>query len=246
MRRRSSRSIFLRAGLAVAVATVCTAGTAHAQSTYIGAAAAADIVRFGTAAGIGGGPSGEAFGGSVRIGTSITDRWGLDLEFARPGEIDHQSSPGLLRVMSAATVRQAPGGPGGMIAAPGMPGRAQPFPGGGAFFNIQAPRIAQITTTQRFSTLTAMPWIRQSLGSRADIVYLGGIAFVRTERAISSGGRGDQTAIAYGAAPAVGVDVRVSMTDHLRFVPGMRLLVVDAGGRSGWITRPSLGLQWTF
>ena len=99
-----------------------------------------------------------------------------------------------------------------------------------------------------------MPYLRQSLGSRADIVYLGGLAFVRTSSRISFGGgirllagNGfEQSFVTYGAAPAVGLDVRVSMTDHLRLVPGLRLLVVDEGGRSGWVTRPSIGLQWTF
>ena len=110
-------------------------------------------------------------------------------------------------------------------------------------------------TKQRYSTLTVMPYLRQSLGSRADIVYLGGLAFVRTSSQVSFGGGirllgsvipFEQSFVTYGAAPVVGVDVRVSMTDHLRLVPGLRLLVVDEGGRSGWVTRPSIGLQWTF
>ena len=42
----------------------------------------------------------------------------------------------------------------------------------------------------------------------------------------------------YGTAPAVGLDVRVAMTDHVRLVPGLRLLAIDENGRTGWMTRP--------
>lgn len=167
----------------------------------------------------------------------------MDVEFTRTGTLEEETSFQRFPLLA--------GGQRGVSIAFGSGGEGS------------APSIGRIlpdvrlrtTTTQQFATLTAMPWVLQNVRSCAQIVYLGGIAFVRSERATSVGfgapilfdGRGDGAAlISYGARPAVGLDVRVSMTEHLRFVPDVRLLVVDEGGRSGWLTRPSLGVQWSF
>ena len=81
-----------RVGLAlVTVLAFCTVGIVQAQSTYVGASALADIARF-SSAGFGDSPGGEAFGGAIRVGTGVTDRWGIDLEFTRPGEIEQENS----------------------------------------------------------------------------------------------------------------------------------------------------------
>ena len=40
----------------------------------------------------------------------------------------------------------------------------------------------------------------------------------------------------------VGVEGRVGLSDHVRVVPGLRLLA--AGG--GWTIRPAVGLAWEF
>ena len=253
MLRPVNRPVWTRIGLALATVTAIfgTAATVQAQTTYVGASAVADIARF-SSAGIEDSSGGEAFGWAVRVGTAVTDRWGIDLEFTRPGEIEQENSFNIL-AGGAQTVFTGLA-PSLIPISPGMPidiGRI------GAALSLPFSPV----TTQRYSTLTVMPYIRQSLGSRADIVYLGGLAFVRTSSELSFGGgfgsiggirpgggltRFEQSFVTYGAAPAVGLDVRVSMTDHLRLVPGLRLLVVDEGGRSGWLTRPSVGLQWTF
>ncbi len=234
-----------RTAVAIAVSTLCVTGTSHAQSAYIGASALADISRFGTT----GGGNGETFGGAIRAGTSITDRWGLDVEFARTGTLEEENSFDIIPLLAAGA-----GVATGSFTFTGV-GSAPTI--AGALPNLRiGPGGFRTTTTQQFATLTAMPWIRQAVGSRAEIVYLGGIALVRTERTSSFGfggilplfdGRGDgQEFITYGWGPALGLDVRVFMTDSLRLVPGVRLLVVDEAGRSGWLTRPSLGVQWSF
>jgi len=251
MLRYVNHPIATRIGAALATVTAIfsTVATVQAQ-TYVGASAVADIARF-SSAGIEDSSGGEAFGWAFRVGTAVTDRWGVDLEFTRPGEIEQENSFNLLGGLAQTVFPDL--APGLIPVSPGMPidiGR------------IGAPLSLPFSseTTQRYSTLTVMPYIRQSLGSRADIVYLGGLAFVRTSNEFSFNGgfspvggirpgggtRFEQSFVTYGAAPAVGLDVRVSMTDHLRLVPGLRLLVVDEGGRSGWLTRPSIGLQWTF
>jgi hypothetical protein len=244
MLRHVNLSVATRIGLALATVTftLCAVGTVQAQTTYVGASAVADIARFGST-GVGDSSGGEAFGGAIRVGTSVTDRWGIDLEFTRPGEIEQENSFSILagRIRTVFT-DLVPG-----LVAPGMPidlGRI------GASF----PAPFSSTTTYRYSTFTVMPYLRQTLGSRADVVYLGGLAFVRTASDIRFGGGlrplggigFEQSFVTYSAAPAVGLDVRVSMTERLRLVPGLRVLVVDESGRSGWLIRPSIGLQWTF
>ena len=251
MLRHANHPVAARIGLALATITAIfgTVTTVQAQSTYVGASAVADIARF-SSAGIEDSSGGEAFGWALRVGTSITDRWGIDLEFTRPGEIEQENPFDILAGRPQTIFTGF--APGLIPVSPGMPidiGRI------GASLSLPF----SSTTAQRYSTLTVMPYIRQSLGSRADIVYLGGLAFVRTSSELSFSGLGsvggrpgtgiprfEQSFVTYGAAPAVGLDVRVSMTDHLRLVPGLRLLVVDEGGRNGWLTRPSIGLQWTF
>ena len=66
-------------------------GAASAQSVYVGGAIAAEVVRT-TSTKSGGSTydagSGEAFAGAIRVGTSISPRFGVELEFFRPGEIE--------------------------------------------------------------------------------------------------------------------------------------------------------------
>jgi hypothetical protein len=67
------------------------AGTARAQSAYVGGAVAAEVVR--TSSTKSGGTTydngnGEAFAGAIRIGTFLTERVGVELEYFRPSEIE--------------------------------------------------------------------------------------------------------------------------------------------------------------
>jgi hypothetical protein len=235
------RSVAFRVASAFALAMGCLAGSAQAQSTYVGVSALSDIARFGSM-GIGDSSGGEAFGGAIRVGTSITDRWGVDLEFARPGEIETENDIGFLL---GAPVRGAVfEGPRNRALAPATD-----------LISSILPPSFRITNTQRYTSLTVMPWVRQSLGSRADIVYLGGLALLRTTNRTDYGpgirlAAGlttlDSTIVSYGSAPAVGMDVRIAMSEHLKLVPGIRLIALDDRGQTGWLTRPSVGLQWRF
>jgi hypothetical protein len=241
---RSLVTIASYLAITVVIVTTGMASSAYAQSPYVGASALADIARFGTA-GVGSSSGGEAFGVAVRVGTAITDRWGIDLEFTRPGAIEESNRfdfpvpllPALGAVAGTAPTR--PAGAGNTTGIGGLIGSIFPVP-------------AQLTTTHRFTTLSVMPWVRQSLGSRADIVYLGGLGFLRTASQVDYGGviilGGGrlQEYVTYDVAPVVGLDVRVSMTDHLRLVPGVRLMATGDAAPRGWITRPSVGLQWAF
>jgi hypothetical protein len=232
--------------IALSAIIFCAAGRANAQSLYVGASVVADVVRFsGPSGGLGDSiGNGETIGGSLRIGTAVSNRWGVDLEFVRPGRIE--STPNF-RILQAGrpTIPAVLGVPSGIL--------PEIFP------------PVDVVIRQRFTTLSTMVWARQSLGARVDLVYLGGVAFTRATSEsrfefVRLGGVGrdslddligpiapiESRTVSYDAGPSVGIDLRVSMTEHLRLVPGMRLLVVDNAGQSGWITRPSVGLIWMF
>ena len=231
-----------RVVLALALAACGGTGAAQAQSTYVGASVLAEVTRFGSN-GLSDSAGGEAFGGAIRVGTGITDRWGIDLEFTRPGEIEEANPFAYLAGGFESMLLEITRG----LA---IPGAGMPR-GSGAISALPVPFTA--TTARRYSTFTVMPYVRQTLGSRADVLYLGGIAFVRTtSRMDFTGGLrfislpADTTWVNYSAAPAVGVDVRARMTDNVKLVPGVRMLAIDDAGRTGWVIRPSIGLQWAF
>src|SRR5687767_5401208 len=147
----------------------CTTG-AWAQSVYVGGAVAAEVVR--TSSTKSGGTtydngSGEAFGGAIRVGTFITERVGVELEYFRPGEIDSEA-----------------GGPIYLAAAE----RAALSSSTGLYLPDSIfPSIISQSMRVRASTTSALLTARQSLGGRVELVYLGGVGFSRVVREVDFG-----------------------------------------------------------
>jgi hypothetical protein len=50
----------------------------------------------------------------------------------------------------------------------------------------------------------------------------------------------------YSAAPTVGFDARIVLSDHLALVPGVHACVFRFGDESGLLVRPRIGLRWAF
>jgi hypothetical protein len=219
----SSFVLFLMAGLSSA--------TAASAQPYFGGSILADIIR--TSGPVDQTPgSGEAIGGALRMGVATGDRWGVDLEFARSGEVEWQPD---VSILSGVT----------------LPGVFGALPTTAIFPSPQISFEAQL------STLTTMLWWRQEVNDRFDLVYLGGAAFTRiaTQGSVSYilPARGEvlplpipqlfeQESVEYVAGVVVGLDGGIGMTEHLRLVPGLRMIAVG----SRWIVRPSVGLQWKF
>jgi len=214
------------------VASLSSASGASAQP-YVGGSILVDIVHAS-------GPvddtpgSGEAIGGGLRIGVALRDQWGIDLEFARSGDVEWQPD---VRILTEVTRS--------------LPGVFDVLPNTVIFPSPQLSSEAQL------STLSTMLWWRQEVNDRFDLVYLGGAAFTRTateSRAsyILAASPGllplpfpqffEQKSIGYDTGVVVGIDGGIAMTEHLRLVPGFRLISV----RSRWILRPTAGLQWKF
>jgi hypothetical protein len=214
---------------------------ARAQGGYVGAAIAADVVRFShtESSGQADNTGGEALSFALRAGASIGSRWGVELEFARPSEIDNISSPVQIFTPAAYAASSA-------IAAGGTSAIASILP------SIFPPISFEARERQRNTTLATMAWARQEITRRFALVYLGGVGFYRRslEYDYSYGGPlplglsgifpYSSRSITYGAGPSAGIEARVGLTDHVRIVPGVRI----QGLEGGWLVRPAVALAW--
>ena len=210
--------------------------TASAQSPYVGISLIGDIVRTSHAEGsFDGGPqgSGESIGFGVKIGAPVAANWGVELEFVRPSEIEGSGSPVYPLLPSPLTV----GDPAIITTLLGSLPSTTIFPS-----------PVRVETRDRYTTLSTVAWASQDLSDRVSLIYLGGVAFNRSEheygvsynipiRPISS-----QRTINYGVRPVVGLESRIAMTDHLSLVPGIRLV----GLQDAWLFRPAVGVRWSF
>lgn len=204
---------------------------ANAQPVYVGVSLLADVSRFTTIeaepsafpSGLTGG--GEAIGFSLVAGTALGERWGVELEFVRPG------------VVEQSIARQS-----------------ERFPP-----TIPLPRPVpiieyEIRSEERHTTLTPAAWFRQPIGDRAELRYLGGVAFVRRTReqqvaldprVLALSIPVAQEIVEHTVGPMVGLEGSIRMTGHFALTPGIRLVAVT-GGRNGWLIRPGVGVQWRF
>ena len=229
--------------IAVVVASLLWAGAAWAQGAYVGGAVAAEVVR--TSSTKSGGTtydsgSGEAFAGAIRLGTFIAPRFGVELEYFRPGEIDSDAG-GPIYLAASERVALSSG-----IGVPYLP-------------DSTFPSILSQSTRIRVSTTSALLTARQPLGGRIELVYLGGVGFSRVVREIEYGFARLALPVApafpvsystrttqYAAGPVVGVEVRAGMTEHAQLVAGLRVHTLGQSVVDGWMIRPSVGLAWKF
>jgi hypothetical protein len=223
---------------------LAVASTASAQSTYVGASFIGDVVRTSGSNFGGGAGNGETFGGALRVGTPLGQHWGVELEFARTGEIEMM--------------------PGGVFPATGIQW-SDAAPGSVPFTSVTASSVIfptpQFESKRRLATVSTLLWWNHELSDRVSLVYLGGVAFTRTNWKVRISYRDfpilplplgrptifpppdlNQETTSYGADVAVGFEGRIDMTDHVRLVPGIRLQTIS----EGWAIRPGAGLQWAF
>lgn len=217
---------------------------ARAQGGYVSAAIAADVARFShtESSGQADNSGGEALSFALRAGASIGSHWGVELEFARPSEIDNSSNP--VQIFTPAAGAPVPG----TIAAAGTSAIASILP------SIFPPISFEARVRQRNTTLAAMAWARQEVTRRFSLVYLGGVGFYRRSLEYDYSYNGPlpltlspifpytSRTITYGAGPAAGMEARVGLTDHVQIVPGVRIQELDGG----WLVRPAVALAWQF
>ena len=227
----------MRFSVLCVTAFVSVAASASAQSTYVGAGVGADIFRPGgvEASGFDNPRGGEAVAWSLRLGTSMTDRWGVEVGLTRPAEIERETSGGYpVPLLGPISVTSAVG-----IAVP---------PSATIFRST-------FHTSRRNTTLDAVAWVAQPVGSRVDLIYLGGVAFARTVEEVDFSvprlGVGipiiaptSTRSTTYGAGPLAGLEARVALTEHALLIPGVRLYGISTQAGGGWLVRPSVALGW--
>ena len=217
------------------------AAPVYAQAGYIGAFLVGDVARFDqydrTARDDSG--NGEALGFALRLGTELGSRWGVEVEFVRPGEISSDVTPDILPLLTQ---------PPAFTLTPSVPGLPTPVPE--PLFPSYSYRFR---TRQRNTTLSTGLWVRQEISPRFSLAYVGGVAFGRTSREVEITFEPSRPVIipipsslsettTYDVGPMVGVEGRIRMGGQLNLVPGIRLQAIEGG----WLIRPALGLAWAF
>jgi len=241
-------AIRILSGVGVTVFLALAPGSALAQSTYVGAALVGDVLRSThteSAVGLDNSTDGEAIGFALRVGTPLGSRWGIELEFVRPGEIESEFSGSIpLASIDAVAVAQI----------------SRVVPPGITLPPIFPPILPySLRSTQRHSTLSTSVWFNQSVSSRVSLVYLAGMGFYRATYesessfeifpalpTISTVPAGfpflTTKTVNYGVRPLAGFEARIKLTEHADLVPGIRL----HGLESAWLLRPAVGLAWNF
>lgn len=223
------------------------AAPAFAQSAYVVGSIGGELTRWSKTESLGfESPSvdGEVFGGSLRVGTSLGDRWGVELEFAGAAALEDETTQGprILPAFTSLTFTSTTG-----AVTPGS-----------------APTIAPIAlryslrVRQRNPTVSTTAWIRQRAGSRVDLVYVGGVAFTRSTSDQESSfsvlslpqvyvpsSQLIRTTL-YNVGPVVGMEARIGLTEHVRLVPSVRLHGLSGQPGNGWLVRTGVGLGWVF
>ena len=228
----------------ISLALLLASSPAAAQ-TYVSASLVGDITRFShvDVAGVED-RGGEAIGFGLRLGTSITDVFGVEIEFVRPSIIESSIDSEILPAFDTPVI----GLPSVPLLLPDL---------------IFPPIRYQLRTETRNSTVATSVWARQTLTARVSLVYSGGVALVRSHQVSSfeyvPGGGSPfpipfpmprvpvsfsvaDVAVAYSLQPQVGVEGRIGMAEHVQLLPALRM----NGLQGGWSLRPSVGLGWTF
>ncbi len=220
------------------------AAPAWAQSPYVAGAIGAEIVRTTSVESSGStfdDGNGESWSGAIRVGTLVAPRVGVELEFLRAGAIEGDGNG---PIFIAAGIPRAVVG---SLVADGLVADAAIFP------------IISQQTRMRTNTVSTLAFVRQAVGERVDLVYLGGLGFSRVVHEIEFGiprrllaasqpvvsSRSTRTT-QYGVGPIVGLEARIGMTEHARLVAGVRLHALGQSLVNGWIVRPNVGLAWMF
>jgi hypothetical protein len=220
---------------------------AFAQGAYVGAFLVGELVRLDQydlrTQDTG---NGESFGFGLRLGSPIAAKWGVELEFVRPGKITTDQSPEILPLLTTPT------NIGTTVS--NVPGVDFDF---GYYDPLTFPSHSyRFRSTQRRTTLSTSLWVRQEISSRFSLAYLGGVAFGRTSNEVEVTFLLNRPtilpipprspviteSIIYDVQPVVGVEGRLRLAGKVDLVPGLRL----HGAQGGWLIRPAVGLSWNF
>jgi hypothetical protein len=224
------------------------AAPAAAQSTYAGGSVIGEFARFGgvdiddparlSAVVEPLSRSWETIGFDLRVGRALGEHWGVELSFARGGSHEQRRPLRLLPFLTSSPAFDPTTLPRTLPTLPTLP-----FPD----FEVE------LSSEQQHTTFDTVLWLRQALGDRVDLVFLGGASFNRVEMeqtisiddmrlAISLPAPSEIETVTFGVGPVVGSEAVIDLSDHAAATTGVRL----HGVSGGWLIRPSAGLRWTF
>jgi hypothetical protein len=217
---------------------------AFGQGAYVGAFLVGEVVRldqYDSRADDSG--NGESFGFALRLGSPVGAKWGVELEFVRPGEITSDQTPDIFPLLT-----NTPPNVGTPL--PTLPGGIDL-----TFYDpLTFPAYSyRFRSTQRRTTVSTSLWVRQEISPRVSLAYLGGVSFGRTSNEIEITYLLSRPtilpippvtseSIIYDVGPMVGVEGRIRLGGKVDLIPGLRLHGVEGG----WLIRPAVGLSWTF
>ena len=210
-----------RLWLLVPAVLAMTAGSARAQQPssdriFIGASVFGEIKRFS------GEPGealldGNAVGVGVVVGTAIHPRWDLQLGVDIPRETSTS------RDRSVTLGKNS--------------------------------YVLQSITTNRTLSVGALVRLRGRRVGRVQFGYLGGISFIRLRRDAHTEASADTPSgliprpasfIDYSAAPTLGFDARISLSEHFSLLSGLHATVVNFEPDTGILLWPRVGVRWRF
>lgn len=223
--------------------------SAAAQSSYVTAAAGADLSRFGqvvTEGSKSNPPEGLVPAGAIRVGTAFGERWGVEAEMAFAGTFEKVSEGNFLQAVQGLNLRSNVSAIALYDITPQKFGDIAP--------SAPVELVYRSRTRRGNSTFSTVGWVSKPIGSRTDLVAVLGLALNRASvdtrlslivpRGLGSVSPASAQMISYGFGPLVGTEIRVRAGDRWRLVPSVRLHKLDASG--AWLLRTNIGLSRTF
>ena len=207
--------------LLVAVVMAMMTGSARAQQPgsdriFVGASVFGEIKRFS-------GEPGEAVldgntvGLGLVVGTAIHPRWDLQLGVDMPRETSTSRERTVTLGKNSYTL--------------------------------------QSITSNRTLSVGALVRLRGRRVGRVQFGYLGGISFIRLRRDAHTEPVGDvpsgliprpMSFIDYSAAPTLGFDARIILSEHFSLLPGIHATIVNFEPDTGILLWPRVGIRWRF
>ena len=225
------------------------ASPALAQSTYVVGALGADISRFNRYEGQGVSSAtydGEPLSLTLRVGTAVAERWGVELGWVDARRTHTRRTENIPIPLAFTNLSDI-------------------FTG---LTTISSPQVAslapfsqRVDVDRRNRRIEAVAWATKRVAGRADLAFVGGVAFNRsaidtsTQFILSPLAGGfpivrpvpipvlvSTHVVDYSVAPVVGMDARIEIARHVRVIPGVRF----QGKSGGWLLQPNAGLAWFF
>jgi hypothetical protein len=216
MRARWACLLLATAALQPLSADTVEAQTAISETAYVTGGTFVGVKRFS------GDPTeatldGSAAGVALAVGTSIGSRWDLQLGLDATGFSQTRRD----RVIT---------------------------------FQRDTITLTSVVENQALSVATLLRF-RAGPHGRVRLGYLAGLSFVRFHRRFYTDAPDGTPAgliprqdarVDYSAAPTVGLDARIAVTEHLSVIPGIHACVFRFADESGLLVRPRVGVRWAF